>query len=171
MVRVSTGCAPPAREEKFSSVKPSREKNQGAVGVRHALVRCVTLRSLPYPLHFTPNDFTVRPLDDLAKQMRVSRAFLELCVVAGCPLIQGELGPGQLLAWLFNHYEDVRSVAGLKPLAAVEDLPPQVTAKLRKANALVTLLEFARMRATDWRQKRQLRHALERVSLLCDHAV
>jgi hypothetical protein len=38
------------------------------------------------------------------------------------------------------------------------------------ANGLVTLLEFARSRATDWRQKRQLRQTLERANHLADRA-
>jgi hypothetical protein len=38
------------------------------------------------------------------------------------------------------------------------------------ANALVTLLEFARSRATNWRQKKQLRQALERANHLADRA-
>ena len=100
--------------------------------------------------------------------MWVSRAFIRLCIVAGCPVIAGELSAGDFLVWLFDHYEEVRGVAGLKALGAVDGLPPRVTAKLRMENALVTLLEFGRTRASNWRQKRQLRVALEKVSVLCD---
>lgn len=102
--------------------------------------------------------------------MQVSRAFLRLCVTEGCPQTGGELSAAQFLRWLFDHYEKVRTAGGLKALAAVEGLSAQVTAKLRMTNALVTLLEFARTRASDWRQKRQLRLALERVSVFCDQA-
>lgn len=77
---------------------------------------------------------------------------------------------GRVLLWLFEHYEDVRAVAGLKPLVCVEDLPAPVMARLRMANALVTLLEHGRTRATDWRQKRHLRRALEQVERLADSA-
>jgi hypothetical protein len=131
----------------------------------------VTTNPLPYPLCFTPQDRTIRPLDELAKHMRVSRAFLQLCVIAGCPLDDGGLSPGNLFVWLFERYEDVRAIAGLQPLAGFENLSQPVTSRLRMANALLTLLEFARMRATDWRQKRHLRLALEKVSLLCDQAL
>ena len=106
-------------------------------------------------------------IDDLSKHMRVSSGFVRLCVATGCQLIHEKLSAAQLLVWLFDHYESVRAACGLKPLAPVE-LPAEVTAQLRMANALVTLLEYSRSRATNLKQKRQLRRALVEVSLLGD---
>jgi hypothetical protein len=128
----------------------------------------VIISQFPYPLRFSPSDLVVRPLEELAKEMRVSRAFLRLCVVAGCPVSEGGASAGQVLIWLFEHYADFRAIAGLKPLAPVEDLPVAAMAHLRMSNALITLLEFGRTRATRWRQKRQLRLALEHVDRLAD---
>jgi hypothetical protein len=128
----------------------------------------VPLDQFRYPLRFNSPDFTPFPLDELAIQMRVSRGFLRLCVDAGCGTTNGKLSTASLLLWLFDHYEDVRAVAGLSPLVAVEDLPPAVTGRLRMANALLTLLEYTRTRATSWQHKRQLRLALEQVDRLTD---
>lgn len=128
------------------------------------------LSPLPYPLRLSPGDLRVLPLDRLAREIRVSRAFLALCRTAGCPMEGDAAAAGQVLVWLFERYEDVRAVAGLKPLASVEGLPAQAMARLRMANALVTLLEHGRTRASDWRQKRQLRRALEQVERLADSA-
>jgi hypothetical protein len=130
----------------------------------------VPLFQLPYPLNFSTQDLCVRDLDELASQMRVSRAFIRVCVVAGCPHVQERLSAAELLRWLFDHFEEVRAVAGLRPLAELGDLAPQTLARLRMANALVTLLEFSRSRATHWRKKRQLREALEQVERLADSA-
>lgn len=83
---------------------------------------------------------------------------------------EGGAAAGRVLVWLFEHYEVVRATAGMKPLASIDGLPAAATARLRMANALVTLLEHGRTRATDWRQKRQLRRALEQVERLADSA-
>jgi hypothetical protein len=130
----------------------------------------VIISRLPYPLPFSAEDMTVFPLADLASKMRVSRAFVQLCVVAGCPWTESGTSAARLLVWLFDHYEEVRALAGLKPLAPFDDLPTESVVRLRMANALVTLLEFARSRATNWRQKKQLRQALERANHLADRA-
>ena len=127
----------------------------------------MTIRQLPYPLEFSADEHVMMPLEYLAKQMRVSRAFVRLCAEAGCPLVNGETSAARVLVWLFDHYEIVRALTGLKALAPVE-LPPDITARLRMANALVTLMEYARMKATNLRQKRKLRQALEKVRLLGD---
>jgi len=61
--------------------------------------------------------------------------------------VNGETSASEVLFWLFDHYEEVRASAGLKPLAANESLTPGMTAKLRMRDALVTLPEFGRTRA------------------------
>ena len=124
----------------------------------------------PYPFHFSADDLTVLPLEELANSMRVSRAFIRLCVKAGAPWTESGTNAARLLVWLFDHYEAVRAIAGLKSLASVDELPTDAVVRLRMANALVTLLEFGRSRATNWRQKKQLRRALERVNRLADCA-
>lgn len=103
--------------------------------------------------------------------MRVSRALLRLCAVAGCPARLGEMSAAGVLLWLFEHYEDLRAVAGLRPLVAIQGLTADTTARLRMANALATLLEYSRARASGWRQKRHLRLALEKVECLVDRSV
>ena len=100
--------------------------------------------------------------------MRISRGFIRLCFDAGCPNVQGAISAGDLLLWLFQNYEAVRDVAGLRPLAPVENLEPATIARLRMANALITLFEHARTRTTDWRKKRELRLALEQVDRAAD---
>jgi hypothetical protein len=127
----------------------------------------MTIRPISYALNFSADDRTRRPLEELAKQMRVSRAFLQICVDAGCPRVDGQASAADVLMWLFDHYEKVRALAGLKPLAPVE-LDEEPTAQLRMANALATLLEYSRTRATNLRQKRQLRRVLAEVNLLGD---
>jgi hypothetical protein len=130
----------------------------------------VIVSRFPYPFHFTTEDMSILPVGDLANNMRVSRAFVRLCVVAGCPWTESGTSAARLLVWLFDHYEQVRAIAGLQTLASVDGLPTNVVVRLRMANALVTLLEFTRSRATNWRQKKQLRKALERVHQLADRA-
>ena len=100
--------------------------------------------------------------------MRVSRSFIRLCFDAGCPNVQRAISAGDLLLWLFQNYEVVRAVVGLRALAPVENLKPATVARLRMANALITLLEHARSRTTGWRKKRELRRALEQVDRAAD---
>jgi hypothetical protein len=102
--------------------------------------------------------------------MRVSRAFLRLCETLGCSIPQGGTSAGRVLLWLFDHYEAVRVAAGFAPLAPVEGTDSKVMARLRMANSTMTLLQFSRTRATNWRQKRALRLALEKIDLLGDRA-
>jgi len=128
----------------------------------------VIVSRLPYPLTFSTRDLAPRPIEELANHMRLSRAFLRLCESAGAPFAGGHSSPAKVLLWLFDHYEDVRAVAGLRELAAVEGLSEAATARLRMANALATILEFSRSRATNWMQKRQLRRALEKIAALGD---
>ena len=101
--------------------------------------------------------------------MRVSRSFVRLCFDAGCPHPRGAVSAGDLLLWLFENYAAVRRIAGLRPLAPVENLEPATIARLRMADALITLFEYARTRTTDWRKKRRLRMALEQVDRAVDH--
>lgn len=129
---------------------------------------CVQITELRYPLCFNAHDQLALPIPELAAQLHVSRSFVRLCIAVGCPHEKEAISSAGLLLWLFSRYEEVRAVAGLTPLALVEDLPNEVTARLRMANALTTLLEYARTRASDWQQKRRLRMAMEQVNRLAD---
>lgn len=73
-----------------------------------------------------------------------------------------------VLVWLFEHYEEVRTLAGLQPSQPMPSTPGMTVLRWRMLNAVLTLLEYGRSRATDWRQKRMLRHALERVLRLSE---
>lgn len=131
----------------------------------------MTIIQIPYPIRFSIEDVFPLTPQALAAQMRVSRGFIRLSLDAGCPSDHGALSATDLLRWLFDHYEDVRALAGLRALASVGGLEPATVATLRMSNAITTLLEYARTRATDWRKKRQLRLALEQVDRLADHTV
>lgn len=129
----------------------------------------MTILHVPYPLRFSSEDSQPLPPESLATQMRISRSFIRLCFDAGCPNAQGAISAGDLLLWLFQNYEAVRDLAGLRPLTPVENLESATIARLRRANALITLFEHARTRTTDWRKKRELRLALEQVDRAMDH--
>jgi hypothetical protein len=134
------------------------------------LIPDVTFRPQPYPFRFSEHDYRPLTPNALAMQMRLSRGFIQLCFDAGCPRDRrnDSISGVGLLHWLFDYYEEVRALAGMRPLAPVSGLKPHTLERLRMANAITTLLEYARTRATDWRQKRQLRQALEEVDRLAD---
>jgi hypothetical protein len=126
--------------------------------------------NLRYPIQLQRDDFTPLSLEDLAVRMRVSRSFLRLCAEVGCPTDGTKMNAAAVLIWLFDNYPDVRAAAGLVPLAPIDALPAEVSDRLRLANALCTLLEYSRSRATHWQQKRHLRQALEQALRLVDGA-
>jgi hypothetical protein len=127
------------------------------------------MESTPEILEFGDDDLQLLEVEPLSEQMRVSRAFVRLCLDAGCPTRHGKASAAEVINWLFEHYAEVRSLAGLTAIIAVENLPDAVTRRLKMANALFTILEFSEMRSSDLEQKRSLRdlarsveHALER---------
>lgn len=121
-----------------------------------------------YPIQFSAKDLEQLTIEDLALRMRVSRAFIRLCVSSGCPTRDEKLSAAALLVWLFDHYEQVRTAGHLKALASVDGLSTDITVRLRMANALITLFDFSRSRATSWQQKRGLRIAGLDVNRLVD---
>lgn len=125
-------------------------------------------RVFPYPLSLSDRELVLRPLDDLASEMRVSRSFLELCFDAGCPRYGAKMSVAGVLVWLFEHYEEVRALAGLPPGKPMPSTPAMTVLRWRMLNAVMTLLEYGRSRASNWRQKRMLREALERVVRLSE---
>ena len=122
----------------------------------------------PYNPNFTKDDSRMLSPFALALQMRVSPAFIRICFDAGCPQESGRTSAATLLHWLFEHYPAVRTIAGLRPLVPVEGLNPETALRIRMGNAIMTLLEYSRTRASDWRQKRALRIACEHVDRLLD---
>lgn len=121
-----------------------------------------------YPFPFSADDHVVRNLSDLATELRVSQSFVRLCFDAGCPQAGKHASVASVLVWLFEHYEDLRALAGLCALAPVDGLPADTVSRLRMANALLTILEYTRSRTSDWRQKRRMRLAAEEMNRLVD---
>ena len=109
------------------------------------------------PLRYSAEDHRFRTVDDLSRHARLSCAFIRLCIDAGCPLYGGRLTHAILLNWLTRHYTAVRVLAGLRPLAPIDGVPPNVQRDLRLANTMLTLLEFAESRCSNRMEKAQLR--------------
>jgi hypothetical protein len=109
------------------------------------------------PLRYSAEDHRFRTVDDLSRHARLSCAFIRLCIEAGCPLYGGRLTHAILLNWLTRHYTAVRVLAGLRPLAPIDGVPPNVQRDLRLANTMITLLEFAESRCSKQGEKAQLR--------------
>ncbi len=141
-------------------------KKQGRGGVGLASVLRVPITLFPYPLRFTDRELILWPLEELAAELRVSRAFLRTCVAAGCPQKSGGISVAGCLTWLFEHYPEVRALAGLATLPPIPPKNLHPTLRLRMAYAVLTLLEYGRSRASQWRQKRALRLAVEQVERL-----
>ena len=109
------------------------------------------------PLRYSAEDHRFRTVDDLSRHARLSCAFIRICIDAGCPLYGGRLTHAILLNWLTRHYTAVRVLAGLRPLAPIDGVPPNVQRDLRLANTMITLLEFAESRCSNRSEKAQLR--------------
>jgi hypothetical protein len=122
------------------------------------------------PLPFARADLQLLPVEELSRQLRVSRAFVRLCLTAGCPSRHGRLSAADLLHWLFAHYDAVRALAGMSELGEVENVDPMLEHRLRMANAVITLLEFGESRASGLAAKRALRRARRGVERAIDAA-
>ena len=123
------------------------------------------------PLPFHSEDLQLLPLEAVAAQLRTSCAFVRLCLAAGCGTRAGGLlSAAELLHWLFDHSAEVRALAGLAPLPAVEDVSPGAAARLRMANALFTLFEFGASRASGLVEKQQLLGVCEQLDRALDRS-
>lgn len=109
--------------------------------------------SLPY----SADDREFHTVADLSRQARLSRAFIQLCIDAGCPLFDGRLTHAILLDWLTQNYGAVRQLAGLPSLASTEGVARRAQGELRLANTMLTLLQFAESRSSVLAEKAQLR--------------
>lgn len=109
------------------------------------------------PLHYTAEDHRLRTVEQLSVHARLSCAFIRLCIEAGCPVYNKRLSHAILLNWLTIHHGAVRAMAGLRPLAPTDGVPPKVQRELRLANTMLTLLDFAESRCSNRSEKAQLR--------------
>jgi hypothetical protein len=115
------------------------------------------MQEAPFILPFHADDLRLLPLDEVSVQLRVSRAFVQLCIDAGCRTRANLLSAAELLHWLFENYARVRELAGFPEFASVDGISAEARTRLKMANALFTLLEYGASRASDFQQKRQLR--------------
>jgi hypothetical protein len=109
------------------------------------------------PLHYTAEDHRLRTVEQLSVHARLSCAFIRLCIEAGCPVYNKRLSHAILLNWLTIHHGAVRAMAGLRPLAPIDGVPPKVERELRLANTMLTHLDFAESRCSNQSEKAQLR--------------
>jgi hypothetical protein len=109
------------------------------------------------PLHYTAEDHRLRTVEQLSVHARLSCAFIRLCIEAGCPVYNKRLSHAILLNWLTIHHGAVRAMAGLRPLAPIDGVPPKVQRELRLANTMLTLLDFAESRCSNQSEKAHLR--------------
>jgi len=120
------------------------------------------------PLRFRDEDHALLDVDQLSHHARVSRAFIRLCVETGCPTLDGRLSQAMLLEWLFDNYDSLRDRAGMPRMAPVEGVEPDMLAKLKMGNSLLTLLEFSELRASNPDEKRRIRNVHRMVSFALD---
>jgi hypothetical protein len=122
-----------------------------------------TVGDTDFQLPFHENDLRLLSVEKVAVQLRASRAFIRLCVECGCPTYRGKISAAKLLQWLFEHYEAVRYLCGLDPLAEVDGTSQETARVLKMGNAVITLLEFGEARASDPEEKWQLRQTKQGV--------
>jgi hypothetical protein len=126
-------------------------------GIPRAHVSSATVSDTNFPLPFHRKDLQLLTVEQVSAQLRASRAFIRMCVDAGCATRKGKLSAASVLRWLFEHYNQVRELAGFPTLASVEGIAAEVAARLKMGNAVITLLEFSESRASDPEEKWQLR--------------
>src|SRR3954447_7224135 len=104
-------------------------------------------------LRYREEDRRYLPLPALSRRARISQSFLHLCIDNGCPAIGGLLSQAVLLDWLFERYADVRAAAGLHEVAPIDGLPTELQAKMKMANAILTILEYSESRTSSIDEK------------------
>jgi hypothetical protein len=123
-----------------------------------------------FALPFAPEDLQPLSVEDAALQLRVSRAFVRLCIACGCPTRGDRLSAAELLHWLFGHYEGLRERCGFPAMVPVDGVEGEAGLRLRMGNAVLTLLEFGASRATTVDEKVQLLEIAEIVAQALDRA-
>ena len=110
----------------------------------------------PQAIPFEEDDLKLLAPRAVADRLRVSHSFVQLCIDVGCPTRRHLLSAAELVHWLFENYERVRETAGLKPIGSVEGVTPGAAARLKMANAVITLVEYGQSRASSAEQKSEL---------------
>jgi hypothetical protein len=110
----------------------------------------------PCVIPFESADLELASPRVVADRLRVSYAFVQLCIDVGCPTRRGRLSAAEVIHWLFENYERVREVAGLSPMGSIEGVSPRAKSRLQMANAVITLVEYGQSRASDAAQKTEL---------------
>ena len=122
------------------------------------------------PLPFERADLELLTAEGVSAQLRVSRAFVRVCLDCGCPTRRGRLSAAELLEWLFLNFEAVRAACGLRVLPGCEGVAKGAARRLRMGNAVITVLEFGESRATEREAKRELRRVRSEVEQSLDRA-
>ena len=107
-------------------------------------------------------------VDQLSGYARVSRAFIRLCMDAGCPTQESRLSQKMLLEWLFENYSRVRRRAGLKPMAPVSGVTGATLSKLKMGNAILTILEYSELRSSKLDEKKRIQNVRSMVAIALD---
>ena len=121
-----------------------------------------------WPLTFHRDDLELLSIEAVSLQLRVSRAFVQLCLDAGCPTRAGKVSAAEVLHWLFEHYPKLRSVAGFTAFVEIGGVTGEAGLRLKMANAIFTLLEFGESRTSDLEAKREFRKIRRKVELALD---
>ncbi|HEX8309819.1 MAG TPA: hypothetical protein VF614_00785 [Chthoniobacteraceae bacterium] len=121
-----------------------------------------------FALPFADRDLQLFPPEDVALQLRVSRAFVRLCLSAGCPTRGHRLSAAELLHWLFENYDKVRLLCGFRGFASVSGVKPVAKVRLKMANAVLTLLEFSASRSSNLDEKQQIECVAALVGIAAD---
>jgi hypothetical protein len=109
-------------------------------------------------------------VEALSEQLRVSRAFVRVCLACGCPTRRGRLSAAELLEWLFQNFAAVRAASGLRALPELDGVEAAACHRIRLGDAVITLLEFGESRATDADAKRELHRVRLGVERALDRA-
>lgn len=163
--RVATHRSTTAAASFFAALRTCEEIRHPAGIAAHLLLNAVlAVNNHPKSLlRYRDEDRELYEVEELSRRAQVSRAFIRLCVTLGCPTSGGKLSQSMMLEWLFNHYEQVREAAGLKPVPPIEGVSGEALLKLMMGNAMITLLEYSEVRSSQRIEKRQLRQVRKMV--------
>lgn len=114
-------------------------------------------------LRFRDEDRELFSIPELSRRARVSQGFVRHCIALGCPAPEQRLSQEVLLNWLVSNYSHVREQAGLPMLASIDGVDGRALARLKLANAVVTLLDYSESRSSVPAEKQQIRGMRELV--------
>ena len=140
------------------------------MALRVLILRINHVNDTNFPLQFHQGDLELRSVEAVSAQLRISCAFVRLCVAGGCPTQNGKLSSAELLKWLFDNYNIARKLCGFVPLAEVDGTAPDAAKRLKMGNALLTILEFGETRSTRQEEKSALQKVRRTVERALDRA-